>query len=234
MSQSCHWAKWTTGSIIAMMLLGSACTLFSPPPPPPPPPEPENQLPVIHYMTAKKQTTPSTNCQILCVATDKDDDVLSYWWSADGGMIQGSGENITWIAPDSSGNYTVKVMVTDGKGGEAIDSVSITVTPKPNQPPIITMTVTPKDQPTIIDPADQPTQVGRWSTTSIECIAEDPDGDELSFTWSATEGKVEGEGAKVQYIASSIGDHAVTVTVTDGRGGETIASVYFKVPCCGH
>lgn len=222
MSQLHYQPKWAIFLVIIVLLFSSACTLFSPPPPPPPPPEPENQSPVIHYMTADKEIALSGSAQIRCVATDKDKDTLSYRWSVSGGTIEGAGDNVTWIPPDSVGDYTIKVIVIDGRGGEAMDSVTISVTLNPNQPPII------------ISLAAEEQRVSRWMTTTIECIAQDPDGDELSFTWSATDGTVQGEGATAKWTAPGRGgDYAVTVTVTDGKGGETVASVYFEVPCCG-
>lgn len=223
MSQLYCWSKWAPILIIAVMLLSSACTLFSPPPPPPPPPEPENQPPVIHYITAEKQVLPSTECQILCQATDADGNVLNYIWSADDGVIKGVRDSITWIAPEIGGNYTVKVKVLDGEGGEAIDSVTISVTPKPNQPPVITSL------------AGDAERIRVWRTMTIECIAEDPDGDELTFIWSSTRGPIQGEGSRVRWTApGATGDYTVTVRVNDGRGGEAEASVDFTVVCCGH
>jgi hypothetical protein len=151
-------------------------------------------------------------------------------------MIEGEGNTITWIAPDTAGDYSIKVMVTDSKGGEVIDSVTITVTSRPNQPPTITaFNVTPPNKPEVtFSPPGEQISVTRYTTSDIQCIAEDPDGDELNYVWSATDGTVKGEGAIVEWIAPSAGgDYTVTVIVSDGRGGEAKASMEFKVLCCG-
>ena len=227
--------KLAVSLIIIVLLLSSACTLLSPPPEPPPP-EPENQPPVIHSITAEREVTTSTECQISCEAADADGDALNYWWSADGGMIEGEGDNITWVAPDTAGNYTIKLLVTDSKGGEAIDSVTITVTSRPNQPPTITaFNVTPSNKPEItFSPPGEQISVSRHTTSAIQCVAEDPDGDELNYIWSATGGKVKGEGATVEWIApGAAGDYTVTAIIADGRGGQAEASIEFKVLCCG-
>jgi hypothetical protein len=228
MLQLRYQARWAIPLAIMALLLGSACTPSpstppTPPPSPPPVPSPsgpENHPPIIHYMTADQEITLSSNAQIQCVATDKDKDTLSYQWSADGGVIAGTADNVTWTPPDSVGDYTIQVAVTDGEGGEAVDSVTITVALKLNQPP------------TIISLTAEEEQVSQWETTTIECVAQDPDGDELSFAWSATDGPIAWEGARARWTAPGRpGDFAVIVTVTDGRGGETVASVYLEVPC---
>jgi len=57
----------------------------------------------------------------------------------------------------------------------------------------------------------------------IVCNATDPDGDELSYNWSADRGEIHGEGATVTWTAPrSAGSYNITVTVIDGRGGEVI------------
>ena len=221
------WPKLAILLFIIVLLPGTACTLISPPPEPPPP-EPQNQAPFVNSVTAKNEITASSECLVSCQATDADGDALDYWWSADGGMIEGEGDTVIWIAPDIASDYTVKVVVTDGNGGEAIDSVTITVTSKPNQPPVIVGLT--RDG----NPAKEEERLRIWKYTIIECIAEDPDGDELSFIWLATSGTVKGEGNKVKWIAPGVaGDNTVTVRVSDGRGGEAEASMQFDVLCCG-
>ena len=203
-------------------------------PAPLPIPQPENHKPVINYMTSQQQVTPSSSSRITCVATDADGDTLTYAWSAPSGTIVGTGDTVTWNSPEANGNCTVTVTVTDSMGGEVKNSVTIAVVSKPNRAPIATLIVREKNEPPVtVTAAAEPIRVKRWSTTEIECKAEDPDGDMLTYKWSATEGKIEGEGPKVQYIATTGGDAAVTVTVIDSKGAQMKTSVYFKVPCCG-
>ena len=48
----------------------------------------------------------------------------------------------------------------------------------------------------------------------------DADGDTLTYTWTASDGKVKGSGASVTWTAPKTpGDYTVTCTVSDGRGG---------------
>ncbi len=215
---------------VAVTLLGAACTTSTAP-------EPENQPPVIHSVTAPSEVLASTECRISCEATDADGDDLSYLWSApDGGLLEGKEESVVWSAPDVVGNYTIRVVVTDGNGGEATDSLTVRVTSEPNQPPAITaLVVTLPDQSSItVGQADEQITVGQLNTAEVQCNAEDADGDQLNFVWSTTGGKIHGEGDRVGWIApGQAGDYILTVTVTDGRGGKAEAGMRFEVPCCG-
>jgi hypothetical protein len=214
--------------VIAVLLSSSACNIFSPTPPPPPPTPPPNQPPTINSLTAEKEASTLSESQIVCEANDTDGDTLTYQWSADGGTIKGEGSSVAWAAPDTAGTYTVKVAVTDGKGGEATDSTTIAVIDKPNQPPTITSLT--------IDgsPPGEENRIRQWTTKTIQCTAQDPDGDNLSYLWRATGGKITGEGNKVSWTSPGVnGNYTVTVVVTDDRGDKAEASIVFKVACCG-
>jgi len=88
-----------------------------------------NQPPGITSLKAKQDVlSPLSSCLIECVASDEDGDELSYEWSAEEGDINGDGAAIAWSAPESEGIFRVEVKVTDGNGGEATDSITITVT----------------------------------------------------------------------------------------------------------
>jgi hypothetical protein len=231
--------KWVIPFLIITVLVLGGCKMATPTPATPPateapPPAAENHKPVINYITAQQQVSPSSSTRITCVATDADGDSLIYAWSAKDGKITGDGDTVTWIAPDAPGSYSVGVTVTDGKGGEARDSANIGVLIKPNHAPLVTVIVRQKGLPPItINQSTTPIKAKRWSTTEIECKSEDEDGDPISFRWSTSEGKIEGEGNIVQYIATTAGDYAVTVTAIDSKGAATKSTVYFHVPCCG-
>ena len=77
-----------------------------------------------------------------------------------------------------------------------------------------------------------PITIKSWSTTAIECFAEDPDGDTLSYKWLSDKGGLDGEGANIQYITKSSGEYTVTVIVSDGKGRQTTEKIFFHVPCC--
>lgn len=75
-----------------------------------------------------------------------------------------------------------------------------------------------------------PERVIPAGSCQIVCDATDSDRDELSYNWSASAGELNGEGATVTWTApDSVGSYNVTVTVTDGHGGEAAEQVTIEV-----
>ena len=231
--------------LAAVLLLSSGCVLVAPPPQEPAKPpilEPQNNPPSIKALAAESKVSVLSTSQIICEDEDIDGDELTYSWSTNGGMIEGQGPAVNWIAPETPGEYAIAVLVNDNQGGTAMKSVTITVTDKPNQPPIITKLIVSISRPVgliEIDPSvkqlDRPSIVVRTLTPAvITCIAEDPDGDDLTYTWTATDGKItDEEGRKVVWIAPTNPiRHFVTVEVNDRRGGSSTARVALDVSCC--
>jgi hypothetical protein len=201
------------------------------------PPEPlPNISPVIHYIEAPAETLPQTVSDVSCVATDSDSDNLTYEWSCNGGTLIGIGDKIAWNSPEQAGSYDVSVVVTDGRGGRAEDYTTIVVNAKPNAAPVISrITVTKEDNTQItVDPGTtESVLLALWKTATITCTVDDPDGDKVDLIWSASDGKIEGEGNTVNYIATERGDFVVIVNAIDSNGASTKGVVYFHVPCCG-
>jgi len=172
-----------------------------------------NHRPAIIGLDAHpEKIVPLGSCQIVCTASDADNDELSYNWSASGGEINGEGDTVAWIAPDSAGSYNVTVKVTDSRGGEVRDYVIIEV--RANEPPTIISLVADAD----------------WTLPSgniqVTCTASDPDGDELSYEWTADGGDISGTGTVVNWTApQEIGVCNITVVVKDGYGQEDTKSV---------
>lgn len=224
-----HYSRWfglTLSLLTALLILGACLPKQQQPTPPPEPPK--NQSPAIQSLTAEPIANPAGKYQVVCTASDPEGDTLEYWWTADGGMIEGTGNSITWTAPEAGGAYNVKVMVRDNKGAEANQSVAITAASRKNDPPrIVKMTIDNKD-------AQDVNQVKIWLTANIYCVAEDPEGGKLTYMWSATGGEIKGEGAIVQWIAPGLSsDHIIKVRVIDDRGAEAESTLNFHVKCCG-
>jgi FlaG/FlaF family flagellin (archaellin) len=171
-----------------------------------------NHRPAITGLEAPERVIPMGICQIVCSVSDRDGDELSYNWSASGGNISGTGASVNWTAPDSEGSYNVTVWVTDGRSVEVMKQVTITV--RTNEPPTITSLVADADW-TLLS-----------SSLNLTCDASDPDGDELSYEWTATGGFISGTGAVVNWTApEEVGIYYVTVVVKDGHGSTATDSV---------
>ena len=72
----------------------------------------------------------------------------------------------------------------------------------------------------------------------IECTASDPDGDELTYEWSASDGNINGDGAAVAWSAPETeGSYGIVVKVVDGNGSDVTDSMNISVkrraPRCG-
>jgi len=176
-----------------------------------------NHRPVITSLEAEPEIVfASETCQIVCTASDSDGDELSYNWSASGGERNGEGATVTWTAPNSKGSYDVTVVVTDSHGSSVTKSATVTV--RTNSSPNIASLATDAD----------------WShplgILQVNCNATDPDGDELSYEWSASGGNITGTGAAVNWTApQEIGVYNITVVVSDSYGGSDTRTVPISV-----
>jgi hypothetical protein len=182
---------------------------------------PHNNAPVITDLTAETGwILPQGSAEVKCVAFDPDGDKLTYVWSASGGTISESGSIVRWTAPDAKGTYTITVKVADTKCGEATKQILLNV--GDNRPPRIESL------------SAAPSVLSQAETTVIECVASDPDGDGLSYQWSAGRGRISGQGSAVEWTApNTCADYIVTVTVTDSKGAKTSQSVSITVKEAG-
>lgn len=67
---------------------------------------------------------------------------------------------------------------------------------------------------------------------TVTCYAHDPDGDALSYHWSASAGTLIGSGARIQYLPEPCCGgltNTITVVVKDGRGGATQGQLHVAV-----
>jgi hypothetical protein len=150
--------------------------------------------------------------------------------SPSGGEYE-SGLQITLNATPASG-YTFDYW--DGAASGSLNIVNITmnsnktitahfkvVEPSPvveNRPPFI-MQLVPDGWSAV---AGTNTMIG----IDITCEASDPDGDTISFSWEANEGTITGTGGEAQWlIPAEPGRYVIEVTVNDGKGGKSSASM---------
>ncbi len=174
-----------------------------------------NDAPTISSLTAlPNPLAPGGTATLAVTATDPDGDDLAYSWSApDGWTVVGSGPSVQVTAPETYGQTATVSVTVDDQHGKTTSAQAVLETTA-NQPPIVSsLTATPP-------------QVAPGGTATLEVSAADPDGDPLTYAWSAPDGwTLDGAGAKVTLTApatfGTVGQ--VTVTVTDA-GGASVSS----------
>jgi hypothetical protein len=192
-----------------------------------------NNAPTIATLTANAEwTTPSGSVRVTCSASDDDQDELSYEWSTTAGSISGTGPVVNWTAPEEVGVYDITVVVTDGYGGEATESVALDVVI--DAPPTIEqLCITPKGHKHLRKSTlGCDYDVWKEDEYDIECIVSDPSG--VSYEWSCTDGSTAGEGSLITWTAPNELSVAVTVTVIVRNvfGDEVTESMDLCVPSC--
>lgn len=210
------------------------------------PPQPEkNQAtkppPVIQDVIGPTEVMAATANQYTCSAYDPEGDLLSYKWLVDNGTIIGAGKTITWVTPSTAGTHSLTVTVTDQKGNSSPElkkevKVLIDVNGKfiTEIPVELSLSLTSKDTVTASK------RIRIWMSAPIECIVENTN-ENLTYTWTASNGKLQGKGLKegmassVEWIAPGVaGDYTVDVAVTDTKGDAAKGTVNFTVFCCGN
>jgi len=112
-----RWIQWTVLVLVVVAMVATgACGKGG------------NEAPVITSLTASSASVgPGETSSITCVASDPDDDTLTYSWTATGGTISGVGSTVTWIAPSAEGTFTISVTVDDGEGETVTGTVAVPV-----------------------------------------------------------------------------------------------------------
>ncbi len=88
-----------------------------------------NHPPVIAALIAQpRKLYLNAASEVSVHASDPDSgDTLGYTWSSTGGSFSGAGSAVLWNAPSAAGNYLLRCVVADGRGGEATDSIGVEV-----------------------------------------------------------------------------------------------------------
>ncbi len=179
----------------------------------------DNYPPRIKGMGAKESIIlKDGSTTVYCIGEDKDGDQLTYHWSADYGIITGTGSSIGWKAPDEEGIFDIACRIEDGRGGEAMDTISIEVVAFLPVDPIIT------------DVTARPGKVDLGATSELLCSAFDPEGSALTFSWFAEEGSVAGDDSVAVWTAPDYaGNFPVQCIVENQSGGSATDSVVIVV-----
>jgi PKD repeat protein/type 1 glutamine amidotransferase len=175
-----------------------------------------NANPVITSATRTPSGNVDTNTAIsfAAAATDADGDTLSYAWDfGDSTTSTQQNPTKTYAAP---GTYSAKVTVSDGKGGTATQTLSVTVT-QGNRNPTVTAARTPTGS------------VLPGTEVSFTATGTDADGDTLSYSWDFGDSTAASTEQNPKHTYAAVGNYTATVTVSDGKGGTGTATVTVPV-----
>jgi outer membrane protein OmpA-like peptidoglycan-associated protein len=180
----------------------------------------KNIPPTVSVEPSSFTITQGESQNLRCIGSDANGDPLTYSWSVNGQSLAATSPEITFGSEGRNpGTYNVQCTVNDGEASASATSVG-TVKERiiPNQPPTIDCLTTTMD-------------VASGSSIELRARANDPDGDKLSYSWSATGGSIKGSGETVTFDATDVkaGSYSVTVTVDDGRGGKASCSMTVNV-----
>ena len=184
-----------------------------------------NVLPTANAGNDITLTLPVNSTTLNGNGTDPDGYIVSYLWQKlsgpAGGSITNPTNRITTISGLTEGNYSYKLTVTDNRGGSSWDTLTVTVLPKPNQPPVV-FAGSPQ---TITLPI---------STTTLSASASDNDGSIVSILWSQVSGpsiaSISSPGSLSTAINGLIvGDYIFQILVTDDDGATASDNITIHV-----
>ena len=128
--------------------------------------------------------------------------ITEYMWTAtDGQRAAGANTQMTF---NSAGNYTITLTVTNSDGLTASTKQTVTVTEKPNQPPIAKFDLSPSV-------GTVPLTVNLNATQSS-----DPDGRIVETEWTTSDGQT-AFGNVVNLKFATAGEYKITLTVKDEK-----------------
>ncbi|WP_367616343.1 kelch repeat-containing protein [Corallococcus exercitus] len=198
-----------------------------------PPPPFENEAPLIDSLVASSTSVPAGgSITLLASAHDPNPgDTLSYSWSATAGVFSSpSSASTSWTAPASTGLQSLTLVVTDDRG--LASSIVLAVNVQPGGEGEAQLSISFNSSPSVALLSASPTQLVVGQPTSVSVEAADPDGDSLSYAWSASCAGTwtDATSSAARFTpsllpAAACNNCRLTVAVSDGRGGRGSGSV---------
>lgn len=155
-------------------------------------------------------------------STDPDGDTVAYQWRNGAGVSIGTTATLNQALLE--GTHTFTLRVTDPYGASGEDTVTVTVGPEANAPPVAAAGADPQ----VPVPHDGNPATSTVSVTLNGSGSTDPDGDALTYQWRNTSGALVGNAATLVRTLA-VGSHTFTLIVTDPYGAsdsdEVVATV---------
>lgn len=168
--------------------------------------------------TARPEVEFGDSTTVFGQAFDQDSGNLTWTWQATGGTISGDGATVQWIAPNTPGAYIITAIVTDEIGQKDTAAVTLSAVSEISLPP------------QIVDIQKSAPYVAPSGAVILTVVANDPNGDPLTYAWTADGGGFTGSGSTITWNApAASGIFQIKVTVTDDQGLAAQASTTILV-----
>ncbi|MBN9685841.1 MULTISPECIES: Kelch repeat-containing protein [unclassified Corallococcus] len=205
-----------------------------------PPPPFDNEAPLIDSLVVSSTSVPLGR-QISLSARAHDPnpgDRLFYAWSATAGSFTSpSSASTYWTAPDSPGMQQLSLTVMDSRGLASNLLLLVNVTEDGSEGEAALL-ISFNSSPRVDAFSAVPTQLAVGQQTSLSVSASDPEGDSLSYSWSATCAGtwINAHSSAPLFTPTALPEGAcnncrLTVSIWDGRGGQNTGTVAL---CVGH
>jgi ribosomal protein L14 len=184
------------------------------------------QPPVVSAGTAQTITLPTSTVTLKGSATDASGTITTYAWTQVSGpstaTIATASAATTTVSALVAGSYVFQLKVTDNNSLSGTATVTITVNPAPNQPPVANAG------------ADQTITLPVNSLTLNGSASIDPDGTIVSYSWVKISGPASGtivSAAGATTVVNSLvqGTYSFKLTVTDNSGATDTDTVKITV-----
>ncbi len=155
---------------------------------------------------------------VFATVFDADSGQIFYEWNTSGGTISGTGAQVIFTAPLSTGTIEIRLIARDPQGNSDTSTLLLNIVAEIN------------DAPQIIDIQKSVGFVTPNETLQLTCLAVDANNDPLSYTWSSNGGVITGNGSSVEWTAPTTeGIFEINVKVTDDKGLSAKASTTILV-----
>lgn len=189
----------------------------------------ENGVPRFESLVVSaSQVVPGTTVEIQARASDPDQETMEYGWlPADECFDRTDVLSVVWTAPGAEGVYELTVSATDPKGARATLSFALEVSSGVGGAEVV---VNVNNAPEVLGLVPHPSRLDVGESTDLVLSTTDADGDTLSYSWTADcAGTFSDSTAENPSFTltedNENGDCALSVAVTDGRGGENRATI---------
>ena len=134
-------------------------------------------------------------------------------WTSTNGTIDGDLHGATYTAPDNVMTDEVSVEI---KLGEYVETQTRTINIYNSAP--------------FINGIDIPNNIKKGESVEITAEVSDPEGDEITYTWTAENGSISGSDSKITYTAPDIiWEELVEWTVTDDKENSMTSGSYTNI-----